>query len=113
LIACLFSYFSLSHTRRHNIINFLQTSQTGWPEEFMAGAIAHCRKNAGTKCPATKYFVSIGDNILEQRVVAMPAETMLPDEVVSPVRMLPQGQLPTHETGRCVCDRQPQGLGRE
>jgi hypothetical protein len=61
----------------------------------MAGAIAHCWKNAGMKCPATKYVVSIDNNILERRVVAMPAETMLPDEVVSPVRTLPQGQCPT------------------
>jgi hypothetical protein len=60
----------------------------------MTSAIAHCRRNQGTNCPAAKYFVSIDDNVLEQRLVAMPAETLLPDEVISPVRILPQGSCP-------------------
>jgi hypothetical protein len=60
----------------------------------MTSAIAHCRRNQGTNCPAAKYFVSIDDNVLEQRMVAMPAETLLPDEVISPVRVLPQGSCP-------------------
>jgi hypothetical protein len=60
----------------------------------MTSAIAHCRDNKGTKCPGAKYFVNIDDNVLEQRVVAMPADTLLPDEVISPVRVLPQGQCP-------------------
>jgi hypothetical protein len=97
LIACLRFSLSLTHSHLDAVANtflFLSTKHTGWPEEFMTSAIAHCRDNKGTKCPAAKYFVNIDDNVLEQRVVAMPADTLLPDEVISPVRVLPQGQCP-------------------
>jgi hypothetical protein len=66
---------------------------TGWPEEFIANAIEHCRSNTGPQCWAAPYEV-INDNAAERRPVALRADMMLPHEIISPVPQIPRGDCP-------------------
>jgi Domain of unknown function (DUF1996) len=72
---------------------FSQLPCTGWPEEFIANAIEFCRRNTGPQCLAGKYE-SIDTNAAERRDVALRPNMMLPNEEISPVRRIPQGDCP-------------------
>jgi hypothetical protein len=68
---------------------------TGWPEEFIANAIEHCRSNTGPQCWAAPYEVNNNNpNVAERRHVALRADMMLPHEIISPVPQIPRGDCP-------------------
>jgi hypothetical protein len=81
----------------HNLV-VSPKRHVGWPEDFIANAIQHCRRsvdlNGQGQCLVEKYN-GIDSNWAEQRrQVELRPNTMLPDEVVSPVRSIPTGSCP-------------------